>query len=55
MLVSADLGDNRFANFRLGVSGEQQEYVGPLLPAPPRRVVFNELHSVLAEVKTESW
>ena len=55
VLVSADLGENRFANFRIKVSGSQTEYVSPLLPVAPRSVKFNELHSVLADVKTEAW
>jgi len=55
VLVSADLGSNRFANFRVGVTGTQAEYVSPILPAPAKNVVFNELHSVLADVKTERW
>jgi len=55
VVVAVDLGDNRFANFRVSVDGTQQEYLSPLLPVQPKRVVFNELHSVLGEVKTESW
>jgi len=55
VLVSADLGNNRFANFRVGVRGDKTDYVSPLLPAPPARVIFNELHSVLADVKNERW
>ncbi|MFN2572189.1 MAG: M1 family metallopeptidase [Gemmatimonadales bacterium] len=55
VVVSVDLGQNRFVNFRLGVDGTREEYVGPVLPAEPKRVVFNELHSVLADVKMESW
>jgi hypothetical protein len=55
VLVSADLGENRFANFRISVDGTKQEYLSPLLPVEAKRVVFNELHSVLGEVKTESW
>lgn len=55
VLVSADLGENRFANFRIKVTGSQTEYTSPLLPAAPRAVRFNELHSVLADVKTEAW
>jgi hypothetical protein len=55
VLVSADLGNNRFANFRVGVKGGQTDYVSPLLPARPVKVIFNELHSVLADVKTERW
>ncbi|HEY6136385.1 MAG TPA: M1 family aminopeptidase [Thermoanaerobaculia bacterium] len=55
VLVSADLGNNRFANFRIKVSGAQTEYLSPLLPIAPRAVTFNELHSVLADVKNERW
>ncbi len=55
VLVSADLGNNRFAHFRIGVNGGQTEYVSPLLPAEPRALKFNELHSALADVKMERW
>ncbi len=55
ILVSADLGDNRFARFRVDVHGAQGEYVSPLLPAEPRGLSFNELNSVLADVKMERW
>jgi hypothetical protein len=55
VLVSANLGNDRFAHFRVGVHGGQTEYLSPLLPSEPRGINFNELHSVLAEVKTERW
>ena len=55
ILVSADLGQNRFANFRIKVTGAQNEYTSPVLPAAARAVTFNELHSVLADVKMERW
>jgi hypothetical protein len=55
VLVSADLGENRFANFRIKVNGGQSEYSSPLLPVAPRSLTFNELHSVLGDVKTERW
>ncbi|HYU29984.1 MAG TPA: M1 family aminopeptidase [Gemmatimonadales bacterium] len=55
VLVSADLGQSRFANFRIKVSGAQTEYTGPLLPNAAKSITFNELHSVLADVKMESW
>jgi hypothetical protein len=55
VLVSVDLGNDRFAHFRLGVHGGQTEYLSPPLPAEPKGVTFNELHSVLADVKTERW
>lgn len=55
VLVSADLGENRFANFRIRVSGAQTDYQSPLLPVAPKSITFNELHSVLADVKMERW
>lgn len=56
VLVSVDLGENRFAHFRLRVHGSQSEYLSPVvLPAPPEGVTFNALRSVLADVKNERW
>lgn len=55
VLVSADLGGNRFAHFRIGVHGGQTEYLSPVLPTAVKRITFNELHSVLAEVRMEQW
>jgi len=55
VLVSADLGNNRFAHFRLQVRGTQGEYVSPVLPAEPKELKFNDLSSVLADVKMERW
>ena len=55
VLVSADLGGGRIARFRVNVQGAQAEYTSPLLPSEPRSVTFNDLHSVLAEVKMERW
>lgn len=55
VLVSANLGNNQFANFRVRVNGTQTEYVSPVLPTPAKEIAFNELHSVLAEVKMEAW
>lgn len=55
VLVSVDVGENRFANFRVRVQGPETDWASPALPGPPRAVRFNELHSVLAEVKMERW
>ncbi len=55
VLVAADLGGGRTAHFRVDVRGDQTEYVSPLLPAEPRSVAFDDLHAVLADVKTEAW
>ena len=55
VLVSADLGQDRIAHFRVDVQGATGEYVSPLLPAEAKNVTFNDLHAVLADVKTEGW
>ncbi len=55
VVVSVDLGEQRFAHFRVDVRGTQAEYTSPLLPAPARDVKFNELHGVLADVNMERW
>ena len=55
VLVSADLGDGRFAHFRVPVRGGQSDYTSPLLPATPRDLKFNDLNSVLADVRMERW
>jgi len=55
VLVSAELGQNRFAHFRLRINGAQSEYLSPVLPSAPKDVTFNALRSVLADVKMERW
>ena len=55
VLITADLGENRTARFRLMVKGSKTEYVSPALPAGAKKVVFNDLHSALANVKMEGW
>ena len=55
VLVSVVLRDGRFAHFRIVVRGDEQEYTSPVLPGEPKEVKFNELNSVLADVKMERW
>jgi hypothetical protein len=55
VLVSVGLGANRFAHFRIEVRGDQKEYASPLLPGEPKELKFNDLNSVLADVKMERW
>jgi len=55
VVVSADLGENRTARFRVEVHGPTGEYVSPLLPAPAEAVKFNVFDSVLGDVKMEKW
>lgn len=53
VLVTADLGGNRFAHFRVPVHGAQTDYVSPVLPSKPKALTFNDLHSVLGDVKVD--
>ena len=55
VLVAADLGNRQVARFRLNVTPGQVEYTSPPLPGDPRDVEFNDLHSVLADVRNETW
>ncbi|HTR21843.1 MAG TPA: M1 family aminopeptidase [Gemmatimonadales bacterium] len=55
VLVSADLGENRTARFRIVVHGPQGEYASPLLPAAAQAIKFNEYDGVLGDVKMEKW
>ncbi len=55
VLVAVDLGGNRTARFRVNVTGGQTEYLSPLLPVEGRELVFNDMHSVLADVHMERW
>lgn len=55
VIVSVDLGDNRFAHFRVDVRGGTTEYLSPLLPDRPKALKFNELNSVIADVSMEGW
>lgn len=55
VLVSADLGGNRFAHFRVDVRGTTTDYTSPALPAAVKDLKFNDLDSVLGDVKSESW
>lgn len=53
--VSVDLGQNRWARLRVKVQGPVSEIALPLMPLEPQGIRFNELESVLAEVKMERW
>ncbi len=37
------------------IVGDQTEYVSPLLPAEAKDLKFDDLNSVLADVKLERW
>ncbi|HEY7614131.1 MAG TPA: M1 family aminopeptidase [Gemmatimonadales bacterium] len=53
--VTLDLGKKRVARFRVKVEGPLTEIELPPVPAEPRKVTFNDLEGVLAEVKTTGW
>jgi aminopeptidase N len=53
--VTLHLGKDRQARVRVKVQGPVSELELPLMPAEPKRVEFNDLEGVLAEVKTMGW
>jgi aminopeptidase N len=53
--VTLDLGKDRVARFRVKVKGPLTEIELPSVPAEPKKVTFNDLEGVLAEVKTGGW
>lgn len=55
MPLHIDLGGDRFAKLRVFVKGKHSEFDLPLLPEEPKAIVFNDLESVLCEVKTVEW
>ncbi len=50
-----DFGKDRYARIRLMVDKPVTEIDLPLMPLKPKEIVFNDLESVLCEVKTEDW
>jgi len=53
--VTLDLGKDRVARFRVKVAGPLTEIELPPVPAEPKKVMFNDLEGVLAEVKVGGW
>lgn len=53
--VLVEFGDEGWARFRVLVEGPLTEFEFPLLPRKPDRVVFNDLESVLVDLKEETW
>jgi hypothetical protein len=53
--VTLNLGKDQVARFRVKVAGPLTEIELPLVPAEPKKVTFNDLEGVLADVKTEGW
>ena len=53
--VTLDLGKKQLARFRVKVEGPVTELELPPVPAEPKKVTFNDLEGVLAEVKSAGW
>jgi aminopeptidase N len=53
--VTLDLGKDRSARVRVKVKGPRSEIDLPPMPAEPKKVKFNDLEGVLAEVKMVGW
>jgi aminopeptidase N len=53
--VTLDLGKKQVARFRVKVEGPVTELELPPVPTEPKKVTFNDLEGVLAEVKTVAW
>lgn len=53
--VTLDLGGGRIARMRVLVKGPHTETDLPAMPAEPKKLVFNDLHGVLANVKMTGW
>jgi aminopeptidase N len=53
--VTLELGKKQVARFRVKVAGPMTELELPPVPAEPKKVVFNDLEGVLAEVKSAGW
>jgi hypothetical protein len=53
--VTLEMGKKQTARFRVKVAGPVTELELPPVAAEPKKVVFNDLEGVLAEVKTAGW
>ena len=53
--VTVEMDRKQVARFRVKVEGAVTEIALPLVPAEPKKVTFNDLEGVLAEVKTVGW
>jgi aminopeptidase N len=53
--VTLDLGGGRVARMRVLVKGPHTETELAPMPAEPKKLVFNDLHGVLANVKMTGW
>ena len=50
-----DFGDDQFARIRILIDKPFNEFDLPLLPLKPKKIILNDLESVLCEAKNEKW
>jgi hypothetical protein len=50
-----DFGKDMYARIRIMIDKPITEFDLPILPMEPKKIVFNDLESVLCEVKNEKW
>nr|MBN2278143.1 hypothetical protein [candidate division Zixibacteria bacterium] len=50
-----DFGEGRTARVRYMITGPTMDFALPPLPLKPKKIVFNDLESVLCEVDNEKW
>lgn len=53
--VRVEFGDDRFTRLRVLIKGPRSEFDLPPFPMRPKRIVFNELESVLCETEEAAW
>jgi hypothetical protein len=55
VLAHIDFGGDKFTRVRVFVKGHHSEFDLPPLAAEPKRIVFNDLESVLCDVEAVDW
>jgi hypothetical protein len=55
VLLYVDFGDNKYARLRVIVQGPSSQFDLPSLPLEPKKIVFNDMESVLCEVDYAGW
>jgi hypothetical protein len=53
--LKIDFGDDKFTRVKALITGKVMEFDLPLMPLEPKKIIFNDLESVLCDVNTESW
>ena len=53
--ISVDFGEKKFVRLRAVVKGPVTQFDLPLLPMEPKKIVLNDMESVLCEVDYTDW